>query len=115
MRTKGEGSFLPFDQKPALKIKFDKFVDGQRFRELARLTIKVQVSSDQRKRVPDGLLSDEASKPATNRWSARCRVGWPRCGGRWPRTESDCPTLPRRVDGFAPVNSCTGCRHFLRF
>jgi spore coat protein H len=39
VRIKGEGSFLPFDQKPALKIKFDAFVDMQRFRGLARLTL----------------------------------------------------------------------------
>lgn len=39
LRIKGEGSFLRFDQKPALKVKIDKFVDGQRFRGLARLTL----------------------------------------------------------------------------
>lgn len=38
LRIKGEGSFLPFEQKPALKVKIDKFVTKQRFRGLARLT-----------------------------------------------------------------------------
>lgn len=39
VRIKGEGSFLRFEQKPALKVKIDKFVTGQRFRGLARLTL----------------------------------------------------------------------------
>lgn len=39
LRIKGEGSFLRFEEKPALKIKVDKFVSGQRFRGLARLTL----------------------------------------------------------------------------
>lgn len=39
VRIKGEGSFLRFEQKPALKVKIDKFVEGQRFRGLARLTL----------------------------------------------------------------------------
>jgi spore coat protein CotH len=39
LRIKGEGSFTPFGQKPALKVKFDQFVVGQRFHDLARLTL----------------------------------------------------------------------------
>jgi len=39
VRIKGEGSFLPFSQKPALKVKFDEFVAKQRFRGLARLVL----------------------------------------------------------------------------
>lgn len=39
VRIKGEGSFQTFEQKPALKLKFDAFVDKQRFRGLARMTL----------------------------------------------------------------------------
>jgi len=39
VRLKGEGSFQRFDQKPALKVKFDVFVKDQDFRGLARLTL----------------------------------------------------------------------------
>lgn len=39
VRIKGEGSFQPLRSKPALKLKFDKFVSGQRFRGLKRLTL----------------------------------------------------------------------------
>jgi spore coat protein CotH len=38
VRLKGEGSFKPFNEKPAWKIKFDEFVAKQRFRGLARMT-----------------------------------------------------------------------------
>jgi spore coat protein CotH len=38
-RLKGEGSFKPFREKPAWKIKFDEFVADQRFRALARMTL----------------------------------------------------------------------------
>jgi hypothetical protein len=37
LRLKGEGSFKPFREKPAFKVKFDEFVADQRFRGLARL------------------------------------------------------------------------------
>jgi spore coat protein CotH len=39
IRLKGEGSFQPFSKKPAFKVKFDEFVDNQRFRGLARLVL----------------------------------------------------------------------------
>ncbi len=39
IRLKGTGSFQPFNKKPALKVKFDEFVDKQRFRGLARLVL----------------------------------------------------------------------------
>jgi spore coat protein CotH len=39
IRLKGVGSFQPFSKKPAFKVKFDEFVDKQRFRGLARLTL----------------------------------------------------------------------------
>jgi spore coat protein CotH len=39
VRLKGENSFLPFDEKPSLKLKFDKFQDGLRFAGLKELTL----------------------------------------------------------------------------
>ena len=39
LRIKGESSRTRFDEKPALKLKFDEFVQGQGFRELRRLTL----------------------------------------------------------------------------
>jgi hypothetical protein len=39
LRIKGEGTRAPFTEKPALKIKFDKFVPGVSFRGLRRLTL----------------------------------------------------------------------------
>jgi hypothetical protein len=39
IRLKGEASRTAFDQKPALKIKFDTFVRGRSFRGLRRLTL----------------------------------------------------------------------------
>jgi spore coat protein CotH len=39
IRIKGEGSFQSLEKKPTLKIKFDKFVEDQRFRGLTRLTL----------------------------------------------------------------------------
>jgi spore coat protein CotH len=39
LRLKGEGSFQHLDQKPALKLKFDEFVEGQTFHGLKRLTL----------------------------------------------------------------------------
>ncbi len=39
VRMKGENSFLPFDEKPSLKLKFDKFQDGTRFAGLKELTL----------------------------------------------------------------------------
>jgi hypothetical protein len=39
VRIKGENSFLPIDQKPSLKLKFDKFVDGLEFAGLDELTL----------------------------------------------------------------------------
>ncbi len=37
-RLKGEGSFKPFEEKPAWKVKFDEFVPDQRFHGLARMS-----------------------------------------------------------------------------
>jgi hypothetical protein len=39
LRIKGETSRTRFDQKPALKLKFDEFVQGQDFRGLKRVTL----------------------------------------------------------------------------
>ena len=39
LRIKGESSRTRFDQKPALKLKFDEFVPGQGLRGLRRLTL----------------------------------------------------------------------------
>jgi hypothetical protein len=39
VRLKGENSFLPIDEKPSLKIKFDKYVDGGEFYGLEELTL----------------------------------------------------------------------------
>ena len=39
VRLKGENSFLPFDEKPSLKLKFDKYQDGLRFAGLKELTL----------------------------------------------------------------------------
>lgn len=39
VRLKGENSFLKFDEKPSLKLKFDKFQDGVRFAGLKELTL----------------------------------------------------------------------------
>ena len=39
LRIKGETSRTRFDEKPALKLKFDEFVQGQDFRGLRRLTL----------------------------------------------------------------------------
>jgi CotH kinase protein len=39
LRLKGRASFHPIDGKPALKIKFDKYIKSQRFLGLRRLTL----------------------------------------------------------------------------
>jgi CotH kinase protein len=39
LRIKGESSRTRFDEKPALKLKFDEFVNGRDFRGLRRLTL----------------------------------------------------------------------------
>ena len=39
VRLKGENSFLPIDEKPSLKIKFDKYVSGGEFYGLEELTL----------------------------------------------------------------------------
>lgn len=39
VRLKGENSFLPIDEKPSLKIKFDKYVDNLEFHGLTELTL----------------------------------------------------------------------------
>lgn len=39
IRTKGENSWRPIDEKPSLKIKFDGFVEDQEFRGLKDLTL----------------------------------------------------------------------------
>jgi hypothetical protein len=39
LRLKGRGSFHPIDRKPALKIRFDKYIGSQRFLGLRRLTL----------------------------------------------------------------------------
>ena len=38
VRVKGQNSFLPIDEKPSLKIKFDAYVDGGRFYGMSELT-----------------------------------------------------------------------------
>lgn len=43
IRLKGWASFQPLDQKPAFKIKFDEFVDGQELLGLERLTLNNMV------------------------------------------------------------------------
>ncbi len=43
VRLKGEFSFRPIDDKPAFKLKFDKFVDNQRFFGLKRMTLNNNV------------------------------------------------------------------------
>jgi spore coat protein CotH len=39
LRLKGQASFQPIDKKPALKIRFDKYIKSQRFLGLRRLTL----------------------------------------------------------------------------
>jgi len=39
VRLKGEGSFQKLERKPALKLKFDAFVDNRAFRGLRRMTL----------------------------------------------------------------------------
>ena len=39
LRLKGQASFHPIDRKPALKLKFDKYIKSQRFLGLRRLTL----------------------------------------------------------------------------
>jgi spore coat protein CotH len=43
VRLKGEASFRELDDKPAFKLKFDKFVKGQRFFGLKRMTLNNNV------------------------------------------------------------------------
>ena len=43
VRIKGEGSLRTLDEKPALKLKFDEFVDEQTFRGLRRMTLNNMV------------------------------------------------------------------------
>ncbi|MDJ0766340.1 MAG: CotH kinase family protein [Myxococcota bacterium] len=39
IRLKGRASFQPLNQKPGFKVKFDAYIDGQRFMDLRRLTL----------------------------------------------------------------------------
>ncbi len=43
VRTKGSSSWRGIDDKPALKVKFDKYVDDQRFLDLSELTLNNMV------------------------------------------------------------------------
>lgn len=43
VRLKGSGSFRPLDEKASLKLRFDKFVDGQKYATLKRLTLNNMV------------------------------------------------------------------------
>ena len=44
VRTKGSSTWQAIDEKPSLKIKFDKYVEDQRFMDLSEITINNMVS-----------------------------------------------------------------------
>ena len=46
VKVKGSSSFLPWDEKPSLKLRLDAFVEGQRYLGLERITLNNMVQDE---------------------------------------------------------------------
>ena len=67
VRLKGQGSFRPLEERPSLAVKFDEFVDGQKFCGLTKIMLN---NSSQDRSYLSEYLHEPVSLTPGFRWGA---------------------------------------------